>query len=298
MKYTKGFKKIVETAREIAKGDNSRDHGFDPVRLCLDMRDSYSRKSILSGFPLSVRNDVARVIPALAHLCSYWGDFSDQLSNGRVDESNKDNIELIVKNRLEDALKYYEQDFKKSEKKGKPIAAEEQINVIERIKQNQKLTEDRYKNAKVEISKFLKKYRGVKRIIPINERLKISDEQLEKLVQHIKPVVQHNGKLFYIKDVHPKKVAFTWSPKITEEAKGLEKLARIKTYHTYGYYGFFKPSIAEVLAQIPKRYIDLVKAFEIPVKLNDPEPEVVGDYHLSRTILYLPEKLKNKEFFD
>ena len=37
------------------------------------------------------------------------------------------------------------------------------------------------------------------------------------------------------------------NPKPTDKATGLKPLCTIKTYHTYGYHGLFKPSIAEVL---------------------------------------------------
>ena len=66
------------------------------------------------------------------------------------------------------------------------------------------------------------------------------------------PVVQfaRKGKR-YIKPVDLFGIAYTWDPKPAGKAKDVKPLCDITTYHTYGYYGFFKPSIAEVLAQIP-----------------------------------------------
>ena len=118
----------------------------------------------------------------------------------------------------------------------------------------------------------------------------ISDEMLEKLYEKIKPVVRYSMKpevgvskeipdgdpqyfvfikedhsgdlLYYIEDVEPRKTAFIWSPKPVRLAENLEYLDIIETYHTLGAPAFFKPSIAEVLSQIPTRYIDIVVAFE------------------------------------
>lgn len=47
-------------------------------------------------------------------------------------------------------------------------------------------------------------------------------------------------------------VSFTWSPKFGDEFAGLEPAKTIKTLHAYGAPGMFKPSIAEVLAQLPE----------------------------------------------
>ena|SRR3989344_9104698 len=136
------------------------------------------------------------------------------------------------------------------------------------------------------IREFLQRHRYVRRIVPISERLEISDERLEELAKRIKPVVRCDGELYYIKDVDYRNIAFTWSSKLKKKAKGLEELARIRTYHEYGYPGFFKPSVAEVLAQIPKTKVSQTSAFEIPVHITDPDPELYGEYHKARTILY------------
>lgn len=46
--------------------------------------------------------------------------------------------------------------------------------------------------------------------------------------------------------------SFTWSEDLREPALGLVAAKTVVTLHTYGYYGMFKPSIAEVLAQAPE----------------------------------------------
>lgn len=142
------------------------------------------------------------------------------------------------------------------------------------------------------IKEYLTKHRYVKPVRTIADRLNISDEKLEGLLQRIHPVHHFaDGKLWYIKPCHPRNVAFTWDPRKLREAAGLEELARIKTYHEYSSHVFFKPSLAEVLAQIPRRFIDNVNAFEIPVGWNDPDPEPAGGYHKITTILYRISKV-------
>ena len=131
----------------------------------------------------------------------------------------------------------------------------------------------------------------------ISEKLKISDERLEQLCAKIKPVVRYatvsyggkstcerhsEGDLYYIEDVNPRNVAFTWDPKPKDEAIGLKELSQIKTFHTYGYQGFFKPSIAEVLAQIPDSLLERTVAFETVSE----SVEFEGQYHLALTRLY------------
>lgn len=98
----------------------------------------------------------------------------------------------------------------------------------------------------------------------IQVNLEISDEKLSSLLARIKPVFDfpNKGKC-YIKPVDPRKVSYIWDPTPDGSAKGLKSLCDIDTYHAFGYYGLFKPSIAEVLAQIPEDKLDQVVAFEI-----------------------------------
>ena len=71
----------------------------------------------------------------------------------------------------------------------------------------------------------------------------------------------------------------------------MKEVARIRTLHTYAYYGFFKPSIAEVLAQIPSHLVDSVIAFETKGPgdaddLNDDRSALNAGFHAATTILY------------
>ena len=121
---------------------------------------------------------------------------------------------------------------------------------------------------------------------------KISDERLEELVKRIKPVVKHRGKvLCYIKACDPRTIAFSWSPKFLSPAQGLKLITSIQTLHTFAYYGFFKPTIAEVLAQIPVELIDTVTAFEVvgpqtAADLNREQKALHAGFHVATTNLY------------
>jgi hypothetical protein len=122
----------------------------------------------------------------------------------------------------------------------------------------------------------------------LNIDLEITDEKLYSLNSIIKPVVKREDKLYYIKEVNLRNESFAWNPKITIEAQNLTKFAEVLTYHTYGYMGLFKPSIAEVLAQIPDELINECVAFEIQSELG--KEAIRGDYHISNTTLYKKEE--------
>lgn len=124
----------------------------------------------------------------------------------------------------------------------------------------------------------------------------VSKERIRELAERIKPVVQfvRNGRC-YIKPVDLFGIAYTWNPKSAGKATGLKPLCDITTYHTYGYYGMFKPSIAEVLAQIPAEHLDKVVAFEIVDSpkdaddLNRQSKAINAGYHVATTRLYVRE---------
>ncbi len=97
----------------------------------------------------------------------------------------------------------------------------------------------------------------------------ISKVELYRRAKYIKPIVSFNGVQHYIKDVDLENVSYIWDAKKEKEVTGLILLGQRITYHTFGYYLLFKPSIAEVLAQIPEEYLEEVVAFEIVAKPQD-----------------------------
>ena len=124
-----------------------------------------------------------------------------------------------------------------------------------------------------------------KSYIPLHTRA-----ELEWRAEHIVALVK--GKPIVTGDIVG--TSYTWDPKFDESRKvpELKPLGDITTFHGYGYYGMFKPSIAEVLAQIPDVLVQRVVAFEI---IGQPEsaadlnahPDAVNDgYHVATTRLY------------
>ncbi len=121
----------------------------------------------------------------------------------------------------------------------------------------------------------------------------ISDELLQKLAQRIKPVIRFaqgakekfkssKGVLHHITPADLRTQSFMWSAKPTTRATKLVEVETIATYHTYGYAGFFKPSIAEVLAAIQNHpEIESIVAFEIT------DEDIYDDNcHRATTVLY------------
>ncbi len=131
----------------------------------------------------------------------------------------------------------------------------------------------------------------------------VSNKRIQELAERIKPVIRFargaeglfrsaDGHPYNIKLVDLFDVAYTWDPKPTDKVNGLRPICDIRTYHTYGYYGVFKPLIAEVLAQIPAEHVDSVVAFEIvdaPETATDLDREqqaLDAGYHVAMTRLY------------
>jgi hypothetical protein len=122
----------------------------------------------------------------------------------------------------------------------------------------------------------------------------ISDKLLTDRYFHIRPLVEHpgNGELYYIE--HPKSlrgVAYPWDPELTEKAEDLEPITTIRTLHTWAYYGFFKPTVAEVIAAIPEEHLGEAVAWHLqgPEDVNDLNVEkeaVDAGFHVAYCTLY------------
>ena len=106
----------------------------------------------------------------------------------------------------------------------------------------------------------------------------------------------NGGKLYHIEskcDYFSQ--SYPWNAKRIEEAKGLVEVGRITTYHSYGYYGFFKPSVAEVLQQIPEKLLNKTHYYVVlgpddADALNEQKDAIDQGYHRATTILYRRKK--------
>ena len=119
-------------------------------------------------------------------------------------------------------------------------------------------------------------------------------EQAEilKWYQNISPITKSHY-LRRLSDEELSKVSYTWLTKESDygdavDYSNIEVLAELQMLHTYGWYGFFKPSVAEVIRQIPKVLLPQTFAFDIISQkdLNDSIEEVNAVFHVSTVRLY------------
>lgn len=95
----------------------------------------------------------------------------------------------------------------------------------------------------------------------------IDDERLALLLETLVPVVEGEGGLWHIAPTDPRTTSFTWSPTLTGRARDLIAIESFPTFHSFSAPAFFKPTIAEVLSQLP----------------GPPAPEVVAFTTLAHT---------------
>jgi len=101
----------------------------------------------------------------------------------------------------------------------------------------------------------------------------ISDNELMRRYLKIKPVAEVDGVKYWLRDysLHElKNSSYLWYVVPDKREPVGEALSNctyrdIECLHTYGFPGFFKPSISEILAQIPEDVFEhySVDAFEI-----------------------------------
>lgn len=119
----------------------------------------------------------------------------------------------------------------------------------------------------------------------------ITDEKIAEMLKDMRPVASKDGKLWYIKPVDPRTVGYTWDPKLVREATRLREVYRLHTFHTWAFYGFFKPTVAEVLAQVQHRF-DMGyrwNAFETFMHLDGMQAVVDDNHHIATSVFYYKE---------
>ena len=103
----------------------------------------------------------------------------------------------------------------------------------------------------------------------------ITNEEIIERYSRIKPVVKKGGKLYWLRTFSDEElfnISYLWNDeteKPVEEGEIVPISGKdFRCLHKYGYYGLFKPSVAEVLTQIDPEVLDSVVAFEI---IDSPE---------------------------
>ena len=98
----------------------------------------------------------------------------------------------------------------------------------------------------------------------------IPREEIVERYSRIKPVAKKDGKLYWLRSFGEEEL-FDISYLCDDETRKQVQDGEIvpipdkdfRCLHKYGYYGLFKPSVAEVLTQIDSEILDTVVAFEI-----------------------------------
>lgn len=121
----------------------------------------------------------------------------------------------------------------------------------------------------------------------------LSDEKLSKLNDRIIPIIEKDGKKYTCKKKYSltdiKQTSYIWADEdFTKEVdvSNLKILSHVKMLHKYSYPGFFKPSIAEVLSQIPEKFLNDTVAFEIIDTYQMCGDAFDDGYHTSSVRLY------------
>lgn len=119
----------------------------------------------------------------------------------------------------------------------------------------------------------------------------ISDAQLALLSKRITPIKRRKegcceNVAFLLHPVELRRQSFLWDPAWGARVDHpLYEVARIETYHSSGYGALFKPSVAEVLAQIPSHLHNVVDYAET---LDGDTVAVYAEHdgHRTVTVLY------------
>jgi len=103
----------------------------------------------------------------------------------------------------------------------------------------------------------------------------IPKEEIVERYSRIKPVAKKDGKLYWLRPFDEGElfnISYLWDDETEEQVQDGEIVPipdkDFRCLHKYGYYGLFKPSVAEVLTQIDSKLLDTVVAFEI---IDSPE---------------------------
>lgn len=131
----------------------------------------------------------------------------------------------------------------------------------------------------------------------------MSNEDIARYYTTIRPIVNQDTYLRELTDEELTAMAYTSLNELTDYAEKVDfsKLSVLedrKMLHSWGYYGFFKPSVGEVIRQIPKEYLEKVVAFEIiqgAIETNTIfKDELDSGFHVSIVRLYQAKDATNE----
>lgn len=152
----------------------------------------------------------------------------------------------------------------------------------------------------------MEKLYGGSNFITLPKKLEIpeiDDNRLKELYQLLKPIVTIDEIKYLLREFTLQELrnqSYIWNRH--EDKRDVVDPSRLETVddflclHTWGYYGLFKPSIAEVLSQAPESVIEQANNFEI---IESPETredvfkykEVIDNgFHLSKVRAYKMHK--------
>ena len=98
----------------------------------------------------------------------------------------------------------------------------------------------------------------------------IDDNRLKELYKLLKPIVTIDEMKYLLREFTLQELrnqSYIWNR--AEDKRDVVDPSKLETVddflclHTWGYYGLFKPSIAEVLSQAPENVIEQANTFEI-----------------------------------
>lgn len=120
----------------------------------------------------------------------------------------------------------------------------------------------------------------------------ISDGQVAERLAVVTPIDETHRRIEHPADL--RRIAYTWDPKFGDVITDIEPAKTVKTLHAYGYYGMFKPSIAEVLAQAPgdlHEYVAFsIQGPETSADLNRFPACLNAGYHVAEVTYYRRSK--------
>lgn len=152
----------------------------------------------------------------------------------------------------------------------------------------------------------MEKLYGSSNFITLPKKLEIpeiDDKRLKELYQLLKPIVTIDEMKYLLREFTLQELrnqSYIWNrhedKRDVVDPNKLETVDDFLCLHTWGYYGLFKPSIAEVLSQAPESVIEQANTFEI---IESPEiredvfkyKEVIDNgFHLSKVRAYKMHK--------